>query len=338
MLNTNSIVGDSQNHPKQFIMNKYSNTIALLFQQRNILAMNLKKKMLSVSNFIILTLILASASNLQAQVGIASGSITPDASSMLEVQSTTKGLLTPRMTTSQKNAISNPATGLTIYQTDSTAGYYVYTGSAWTRLLTATVPVVDGGTGQSSYTNGQLLIGNTTGNTLTKSTLTAGSGISITNGAGSITITNTGAASDSTFTGSDVSLTSANTWFNVTGLSFYASANSTYRFRLTVLFNSTVSDKGTLFGFNGPGSPTYFAYAGLQPKNSGTDSDRFGNNVYNPTTTVGTFNNPFTGANIAVIEGILVNGSTAGTFTLRAKAEVANTITVLGTKSTLKVW
>lgn len=45
-----------------------------------------------------------------------------------------------------------------------------------------------GGTGQTTYTDGQLLIGNTTGNTLTKATLTAGTGISITNGAGSITI------------------------------------------------------------------------------------------------------------------------------------------------------
>jgi hypothetical protein len=48
--------------------------------------------------------------------------------------------------------------------------------------------VAYGGTGNTSYTNGQLLIGNSTGNTLTKSTLTAGSNISITNGTGSITI------------------------------------------------------------------------------------------------------------------------------------------------------
>jgi hypothetical protein len=45
-----------------------------------------------------------------------------------------------------------------------------------------------GGTGQTTYTDGQLLIGNSSGNTLTKSTLTAGSGVSITNGNGSITI------------------------------------------------------------------------------------------------------------------------------------------------------
>mgnify|MGYP003309802683 CR=1 FL=1 len=54
-----------------------------------------------------------------------------------------------------------------------------------------TLAVNKGGTGQTSYTNGQLLIGNTTGNTLSKATLTAGSNISITNGTGSITIAST---------------------------------------------------------------------------------------------------------------------------------------------------
>ena len=55
-----------------------------------------------------------------------------------------------------------------------------------------TVTVAQGGTGQTSYTDGQLLIGNTTGNTLTKATLTAGTGITITNGSGAITIAATG--------------------------------------------------------------------------------------------------------------------------------------------------
>ena len=54
--------------------------------------------------------------------------------------------------------------------------------------LAGTVTVAAGGTGQTTYTDGQLLIGNSTGNTLTKATLTAGSGISVTNGSGSITL------------------------------------------------------------------------------------------------------------------------------------------------------
>lgn len=61
--------------------------------------------------------------------------------------------------------------------------------ASWTALnVSLPVSVANGGTGQTTYTNGQLLIGNTTGNTLTKSTLTSGYGISITNGTGSITI------------------------------------------------------------------------------------------------------------------------------------------------------
>lgn len=50
------------------------------------------------------------------------------------------------------------------------------------------LPVAGGGTGQSTYTDGQLLIGNSVGNTLSKSTLTAGTNITVTNGNGSITI------------------------------------------------------------------------------------------------------------------------------------------------------
>ena len=50
------------------------------------------------------------------------------------------------------------------------------------------IGVAYGGTGQTTYTDGQLLIGNSTGNTLAKATLTAGTGIAITNGSGTITL------------------------------------------------------------------------------------------------------------------------------------------------------
>jgi len=72
--------------------------------------------------------------------------------------------------------------------------------------LSGTLGVGYGGTGQTTYTNGQLLIGNTTGNTLAKTTLTAGSGVSISNGAGSITISATGSGGTVT----SVSVVSAN--------------------------------------------------------------------------------------------------------------------------------
>lgn len=75
--------------------------------------------------------------------------------------------------------------------------------------LTTPLSVAQGGTGQSTYTDGQLLIGNTTGGTLTKATLTAGSGISITNGAGSISISASGTAGVTTFAGGTTGLTPA---------------------------------------------------------------------------------------------------------------------------------
>jgi hypothetical protein len=72
------------------------------------------------------------------------------------------------------------------------------TNAAWDAItvstsdITGTLAVINGGTGETSYTDGQLLIGNSTGNTLTKASLTAGSGVTITPGAGSIQIAFTG--------------------------------------------------------------------------------------------------------------------------------------------------
>jgi len=57
--------------------------------------------------------------------------------------------------------------------------------------ITGTLAVGDGGTGQTSYTNGQLLIGNSATSGLSKAVLTAGSNVSITNGNGAITISST---------------------------------------------------------------------------------------------------------------------------------------------------
>tara|TARA_B100000989_G_scaffold298494_1_gene288095 strand:+ start:3317 stop:4720 length:1404 start_codon:yes stop_codon:yes gene_type:complete len=61
---------------------------------------------------------------LYAQVGINTGA--PDPSAALEISSTEKGLLIPRMTKAQRDAISSPATGLMIYQTDTLVGLYYY--------------------------------------------------------------------------------------------------------------------------------------------------------------------------------------------------------------------
>lgn len=95
--------------------------------------------------------------------------------------------------------------GMTVPSFLSVTGSPITTSGTLAVSLSGTaLPVANGGTGQTSYTDGQLLIGNSTGNTLTKSTLTAGSGISITNGGGSITIAATGTGGTVTSVGMSV--------------------------------------------------------------------------------------------------------------------------------------
>lgn len=96
----------------------------------------------------------------------------------------------------------NAAVGGIILSSDSSGALDIQAGgvnaiqvsAAQVVTLANALSVGSGGTGQTSYTNGQLLIGNTTGNTLTKATLTAGSNITITNGTGSITVAVTASA------------------------------------------------------------------------------------------------------------------------------------------------
>ncbi len=61
---------------------------------------------------------------------------TADASAVLDIKSTTKGLLIPRMSRTERNAIATPATGLLIFQNaPDSMGYYYYNGTAWTWLI-----------------------------------------------------------------------------------------------------------------------------------------------------------------------------------------------------------
>lgn len=66
-------------------------------------------------------------------VGI--GTVTPDASAILDLSATTKGFLPPRMTESERLTISSPTIGLMVYQTDSTDGVYVYKAAGWIQMI-----------------------------------------------------------------------------------------------------------------------------------------------------------------------------------------------------------
>ena len=91
----------------------------------------------------------------------------------------------------------------------SLSGLTPSTATTGAVTLAGTLGVSSGGTGQTSYTDGQLLIGNSTGNTLTKATLTQGTGITITNGSGSITVANAGVTS---YPGAGIAVSTGSAW------------------------------------------------------------------------------------------------------------------------------
>lgn len=70
------------------------------------------------------------AMTLDASGNLGIGTTSPNASAILDAQSTTKGVRMPNMTTTQKNAISSPAAGLMVFDT-TLAKLCVYSGSAW---------------------------------------------------------------------------------------------------------------------------------------------------------------------------------------------------------------
>lgn len=91
-------------------------------------------------------------------------------------------------TTAAGTGLAIPAGRETILFTDGTNVVHALDYAPSLELGTA-LAIASGGTGQTTYTDGQLLIGNTTGNTLTKATLTGTSNqITVTNGSGSITL------------------------------------------------------------------------------------------------------------------------------------------------------
>jgi len=95
------------------------------------------------------------------QVGINSDNSTPDQSAMLDVKSTDKGLLIPRMSTSQRTNIASPTKGLLVFD-NNTSSFWYYDGSAWTNLTTdiETFWEVSSGTNVTNINEGNVGIGN----------------------------------------------------------------------------------------------------------------------------------------------------------------------------------
>ena len=88
-----------------------------------------KIRLLSFVLALVSLTVMVSAQN----VAISDVSHSADASAVLDVYSTSKGMLVPRLTSTQRTGISSPATGLLVYDTDLSS-YHYYDGSSWTEL------------------------------------------------------------------------------------------------------------------------------------------------------------------------------------------------------------
>ena len=145
----------------------------------------------------LLTIVLFSVLS-YAQVGINTN--TPDASSALDIESTTGGILIPRLTETQRDAISSPATGLMIYQTDQTTGFYFYDGTAWTRIEGVAGPQGEQGPQGPQGETGAAGTNGTNGSDGADGADGKGISSTVDNGDGTFTITYT---DNTTFTTSD---------------------------------------------------------------------------------------------------------------------------------------
>ena len=103
-----------------------------------------------------------------AQVGI--GTVNPEISSILDIHSTDKGFLMPRLTTEQRDAISSPATGLLIYNT-TTSNFNFY-NLGWKDFNTGLVLPINGGTGIANNNSATLALPGAFATTLTTTGVT----------------------------------------------------------------------------------------------------------------------------------------------------------------------
>jgi hypothetical protein len=131
-----------------------------------------------------------------SQIGI--GTITPNTSSLLDVSSTDKGLLIPRLTTLQREAIISPTESLTVYDTDVNLYYYYSNSNAsWTPINVCSIKTFStGGTyNLQESDNGRIIDCTSTFNTTIRvpNSLPIGFQVSITHaGTGSVSFSGLG--------------------------------------------------------------------------------------------------------------------------------------------------
>jgi hypothetical protein len=287
------------------------------------------------------------------------GTATPVASAALNVTSTTQGVLIPRMTLAQRNAIVTPAAGLEVIVTGETGGeflsIYNSTTSTWQRNLLSTSSVITNvfvgngaGSGATTATGSNFFGSNSGLNASSASSSNffgsnAGSGATSANGSnffGSNAGLNASGANSSNFFGSGAGVNATNALasniFGSDAGSGATNANSSNFFGNTAGFGATGASNSNFFGFRAGRNAT-----------GASHSNFFGFNVGNSTThTITGANNILIGTNIttptaatansANIGGVLYLTGTYGTTTGNPRA-LAQTAGKVGINTTTPV-
>lgn len=164
------------------------------------------------------------AGNVYAQgVSFNTTGATANSSAILDASSTSQGMLIPRMTQAQRNAIASPATGLLIYQTDGTQGFYFYNGG-WQSLSGSGGTA--GGDLTGTYPNPTISSAAGTGNNIVTAINASGGGLSgtelATNSVSVNALSATGTRNSTTYLRGD------NTWATVGGGSVTSTGTANY--------------------------------------------------------------------------------------------------------------
>lgn len=265
----------------------------------------------------------------QAQVKVGDNPTIINGSAVLEVESTTKGFLPPRMTKVQMNAIASPAEGLIIYCTDcSPKGLQIYDGSGWTTISTKDPnQATSGGTaGVSSWDCSGALSG----------TLTAGTPVSGVSKVVTATVTTAGTYNISA-SSNGVTFTASGT-FSGTGaqaiaLTAIGTPVSTGSFTYTLNTTPGCSFAATAVSATSGGSATVSAYscntASAGNLFIGKDPVSVTQTITATVTTAGTYNISAT-ANGVTFSG---SGTFAGTGSQNIVLTASGTPTAVGTSN-----
>lgn len=258
------------------------------------------------STAILLLLVFHQVFSLNAQLGI--GTSTPHASAQLDVNSTTKGVLVTKMTQTQRTAISSPAAGLLVFQTDGTSGFYYNAGSegspSWIRISTVSAidDLSDAKSGGTNFT-GSLLLGHQTTGTLSSASDNTGVGISalqsLTTGTSNVAVGKNALANNTTGL-VNVAIGTSAMGSNTTGHENSALGHSALSSNSTGRFNNA-------FGFaalstNNNDRNNAFGYRSMQ-HNTGADNCAFGDQAL--------YSNSGNG-NIGIGNGSLYRNTTGG--------------------------